>query len=71
MYLVPKCVRCNASAQLDNQDKGEEDGKAQGHAVVFLDGSATSEESDEKDYTSNDDQENLSDEKEIVGDCSS
>lgn len=56
-------VCCDSGSKLKEEDEGEEDGKGDGHTVVFLDGAAAAEECHEEDDAPDDDQENGSVEK--------
>ena len=58
--LAFQLVGSNTSSNLHQEDDTQEDGKGEGHAVVFLDCSTASKESNKEDDASNNDEEDRS-----------
>ena len=58
--LAFQLVGSNTSSNLHQEDDTQEDGKGEGHAVVFLDGSTASKESNKEDDASNNNEEDRS-----------
>lgn len=59
-YLAFHGIGCNTATQFHQKYERQQDGESHDHTVVLLDSSTTSKESDEKDDTSHDHQQDRS-----------
>ena len=57
VHLVLQFVSSDPRPDLHEEDDAQQHGEGEGHAVILLDGAATSEEGDKEDDTAHDDQE--------------